>query len=308
MLTATIVTTGIFTMLHGGAVEAGIIPVLNVLTMSVFMTVLLEWTTSIWAPIMAHYLWNAVGSLVFNVVLLADDYPHIFTAVFLGNDIISGGVCRIEGSIWVLIVNSIFCVLIGFLSAIERKRTVKRHFTDTVAQRRQGQSLKKAQQADKIYSIRNVYNNNDYYPYYATYLSSTYCYNSYNQDSYTNNIVKFVVDVNGGEEPAIVVTPNPIDLGARPNGYWMRPIDVEVASSGGVFNIAAIEVEDPYFTLPELDMPTTLISTQPISFDITHGEGYGDIAGRLVIAFSETRDVELIDMTAFAYDLVRLSM
>ena len=59
--------------------------------------------------------------------------------------------------------------------------------------------------------IRNVYNNNDYYPYYATYLSSTYCYNSYNQDSYTNNIVKFVVDVNGGEEPAIVVTPNPID-------------------------------------------------------------------------------------------------
>ncbi|MEE1256139.1 MAG: type II CAAX endopeptidase family protein [Lachnospiraceae bacterium] len=133
MLTATIVTTGIFTMLHGGAVEAGIIPVLNVLTMSVFMTVLLEWTTSIWAPIMAHYLWNAVGSLVFNVVLLADDYPHIFTAVFLGNDIISGGVCRIEGSIWVLIVNSIFCVLIGFLSAIERKRTVKRHFTDTVA-------------------------------------------------------------------------------------------------------------------------------------------------------------------------------
>ena len=152
--------------------------------------------------------------------------------------------------------------------------------------------------------IRNVYNNNDYYPYYATYLSSTYCYNSYNQDSYTNNIVKFVVDVNGGEEPAIVVTPNPIDLGARPNGYWMRPIDVEVASSGGVFNIAAIEVEDPYFTLPELDMPTTLISTQPISFDITHGEGYGDIAGRLVIAFSETRDVELIDMTAFAYDPV----
>lgn len=133
ILIATIVTTGIFTLLHGGAIEAGIVPVFNVLTMSVFMTFLLEWSKSIWAPIMAHYLWNAVGSLVFNVVLLADDYPHIFTAVFLGNDIISGGVCRIEGSIWVLIVNSIFCVLIGFLSAIERKRTVKRHFTDTVA-------------------------------------------------------------------------------------------------------------------------------------------------------------------------------
>lgn len=132
MLTATIVTTGIFTMLHGGAVEAGIIPVLNVLTMSVFMTVLLEWTTSIWAPIMAHYLWNAVGSLVFNVVLLADDYPHILNAVFVGNDIVSGGVCRLEGSILVLIVNSIFCIMIVFLSVMKTKRTATRHVTDTV--------------------------------------------------------------------------------------------------------------------------------------------------------------------------------
>ena len=88
---------------------------------------------NIWMTLIITAVVILVGSLVFNVVLLADDYPHIFTAVFLGNDIISGGVCRIEGSIWVLIVNSIFCVLIGFLSAIERKRTVKRHFSDTVA-------------------------------------------------------------------------------------------------------------------------------------------------------------------------------
>ena len=129
ILIATIVTTGIFTLLHGGAIEAGIVPVFNVLTMSVFMTFLLEWSKSIWAPIIAHYLWNAVGSLVFNGVLLADDYPHILNAVFVGNDIISGGVCRIEGSILVLIENSILGIMIGFLSVM--KRTATRHVTDT---------------------------------------------------------------------------------------------------------------------------------------------------------------------------------
>lgn len=109
-----------------------LVPVFNVLTMSVFMTFLLEWSKSIWAPIIAHYLWNAVGSLVFNGVLLADDYPHILNAVFIGNDIVSGGVCRLEGSILVLIVNSIFCIMIGFLSVMKTKRTATRHVTDTV--------------------------------------------------------------------------------------------------------------------------------------------------------------------------------
>ena len=66
---------------------------------------------------------------MFNGVLLADDYPHILNAVFVGNDIVSGGVCRLEGSILVLIENSILGIMIGFLSVM--KRTATRHVTDT---------------------------------------------------------------------------------------------------------------------------------------------------------------------------------
>ena len=78
IILSTIVTTGLFTLMHGGAFEAGIIPVLNVLTMSLFMTVVLEYTDSLLAPIMIHFVWNAIGSLVLGGVSLADDYPHVF--------------------------------------------------------------------------------------------------------------------------------------------------------------------------------------------------------------------------------------
>jgi membrane protease YdiL (CAAX protease family) len=112
---AAIITTVLFTALHGGAFEAGIIPVLNVVTMSVFMALLLEYTGTIMAPIIIHFLWNAIGSLVLGAVSLADDYPHIINTLFTGNTIVSGGSYKLEGSIVVLIVNVLLAALIAFL-------------------------------------------------------------------------------------------------------------------------------------------------------------------------------------------------
>lgn len=51
-------TTILFTALHGGAFEAGVIPVLNVLTMNLLMTAVLEYSGSIIAPIIMHFLWT----------------------------------------------------------------------------------------------------------------------------------------------------------------------------------------------------------------------------------------------------------
>lgn len=104
-IAATFLTTGLFTLLHGGAFEAGVVAVLNVLTMSLLMTVMLEYTKSLWSPILAHFIWNAVGALVLNGVSLAEDYPNILNTVFVGNEILTGGACKIEGSIIVLMVN-----------------------------------------------------------------------------------------------------------------------------------------------------------------------------------------------------------
>ena len=121
IIVATIVTTILFTALHGGAFEAGIIPVLNVLTMSLLMTVVLEYSGSIIAPIIMHFLWNGIGALVLGGVSLADDYPNLFVTTFTGSDILSGGICKIEGSIIVLIVN---VILIAFFIFIQKKKNI----------------------------------------------------------------------------------------------------------------------------------------------------------------------------------------
>ncbi|TCS76395.1 hypothetical protein EDD59_12411 [Muricomes intestini] len=114
MLAAIIVTTALFTFMHGGAFEAGIISVLNVLSMSVLMTIVLEYTQSLIAPIIMHFIWNAVGAIILGGVSLADDYPYLFSTEFKGNGLLTGGVSKIEGSIVVLIINIVliagFCV------------------------------------------------------------------------------------------------------------------------------------------------------------------------------------------------------
>lgn len=116
---AVIVSTGLFTFAHGGAFEAGILPVLNVITMSLFVTAVLEYTDSLIAPIVIHFLWNGVGAIILGGVSLAEDYPHLFNMVISGNPILSGGSCKIEGSIIVLLMNLI--LMIGFIIAKKEK-------------------------------------------------------------------------------------------------------------------------------------------------------------------------------------------
>ncbi len=105
IIPAIVVTTALFTFCHGGALEAGIIPVLNVITMSLFATAIYEYTGTLMAPIMAHATWNIIGSIILGGVSLADDYPKLFHMVASGNPLISGGDYMIEGSIIVLFLN-----------------------------------------------------------------------------------------------------------------------------------------------------------------------------------------------------------
>lgn len=111
LTTAIIVTTSLFTALHGGAFEAGIVPVINVVTMCLFTTALYEAEKTLLAPIMAHAVWNIVGSLIFGTVSLAEDYPELFSSVAKGNTLISGGDYKIEGSIIVMILNLILMII-----------------------------------------------------------------------------------------------------------------------------------------------------------------------------------------------------
>ncbi|MBO0995612.1 CPBP family intramembrane glutamic endopeptidase [Bacillus sp. SD088] len=118
MIAATVLTTILFTAMHGGAFEAGIIPVLNVVSMSIFITLLLEYTGTIIAPIIAHFIWNTIGAIILGGVSLASDYPSLLKTTFQGNPLISGGDYGIEGSGIVLAVN----VILGIYLFVMNKR------------------------------------------------------------------------------------------------------------------------------------------------------------------------------------------
>lgn len=119
VIAATCVSSALFTLLHGGAFEVGLIPILNVLTMSLLMTVVLEYTKSLIAPIIMHFLWNSIGAIILGGVSLAEDYPHMFTSIFEGNTLLSGGTCKMEGSIVVFFLN---IILISVFIILLRKR------------------------------------------------------------------------------------------------------------------------------------------------------------------------------------------
>lgn len=121
LISATIVTTFMFTGLHFGAIEAGIIPAMNVFTMSLFMIAVLEYTGSLVAPSIIHAIWNIVGCIIFGSVALASDYPHLYNATFTGSEILSGGEVKMEGSIVVLILNILLTCLFIFLNKKETK-------------------------------------------------------------------------------------------------------------------------------------------------------------------------------------------
>lgn len=120
LTSSVIVTTVLFTLLHGGAIVAGIIPTLNVITMSLFMSILLEHTQSLIAPIIAHSIWNIIGAIILGSVSLADDYPKLFNAQFVGNEILSGGDLKFEGSLIVLVIN--LCLIISFLLLYKKEQ------------------------------------------------------------------------------------------------------------------------------------------------------------------------------------------
>lgn len=125
IIAAIIVSTILFTLMHGGAFDAGLIAVLNVVFMSLFMNLLLEYYNSINVPIIVHFIWNFISAIIFGLSSLPDDYPHIFTSTVNGNSIVSGGVFKIEGSIIVTVINLVFVILYGILILKKRNKISK---------------------------------------------------------------------------------------------------------------------------------------------------------------------------------------
>lgn len=111
---AIVFTSLIFTLLHGGAFEVGLVGVLNVVSMSILMSLLLIYRKGLVAPIMVHFIWNFIGGIILGGVSLAEDYPSIYNLSFTGSKILAGGSFKLEGSIVVFLVNISMIALVYF--------------------------------------------------------------------------------------------------------------------------------------------------------------------------------------------------
>ena len=120
LVSALIVTTLLFMLLHGGAFEAGLVAIINVLTMCLLTHYMFEVEGSLFAPIMAHATWNIVGGLFLGGIQLAEDYPSLFTMIVAKNNIFSGGDYKMEASLVVTFLN--FFLLVFYYWKFTKKK------------------------------------------------------------------------------------------------------------------------------------------------------------------------------------------
>lgn len=107
---AVLISSLIFTLLHGGAFEEGIIPVLNVVTMSLFMSFLYEYEGSLMAPVMAHSIWNILGGIFLGTVSLAPDYPSLYSLNINNSPGVGRVQYKLEYSLLILLINILLSV------------------------------------------------------------------------------------------------------------------------------------------------------------------------------------------------------
>ena len=94
--------------------------------------------------------------------------------------------------------------------------------------------------------------------------------------------------------------PDPIDLGYRPLGAWMRPLEVQLTATGASQAITALEADKDFFVI-DAQIPGTVSGNVPYKFTVTHGEGNpGAINGNVVVT-TNSRKAYIFDIQAVAY-------
>ncbi len=73
--------------------------------------------------------------------------------------------------------------------------------------------------------------------------------------------------------PDIVLTPDTLDLGYRPNGAWMRPVGLKLYNNGAHTEIQNVLVSNSYFQIDLGDavIPFSIDSLQSVDFTLTTG-------------------------------------
>ena len=117
--------------------------------------------------------------------------------------------------------------------------------------------------------------------------------------TYRANIMLDVVY--GAVSSPIVISPNPIDLGMRPAGAWMRPVNVDLTTDSLAASVLSIESTNKYFVISNVQTPAHVTTENPLSVKIKNAESnvVGEMNGQLVVTTNYGENV--VDMKAVTY-------
>ena len=136
--------------------------------------------------------------------------------------------------------------------------------------------------------------------YYKTDSGSGLDATSINSTGYTNgfkNVIKLDITA-----PAIAaeLEVSPVDLGYRPNNAWTKPVELTLSSTGAPFSVNALDIDNNYFTLENVNVPFITPNTINVA---TGNANAGVVEGTLTVLYNETeRTAKQFNITANAYD------
>ena len=121
--------------------------------------------------------------------------------------------------------------------------------------------------------------------------------------SQRNFLPKTTFEYAAGGAAAVTTDPAVLDLGARPNGFWMAPFVFNLENTGGAINVTSFDFNNSYFTA-EAELPAQVYAGNPLEVTVTTGEADpGLINTEMLVMFDGgSKNFETFNISATAYD------
>ena len=108
--------------------------------------------------------------------------------------------------------------------------------------------------------------------------------------------------VNPRDEGGISITPDPVAMGYRPNGAWMRPFEVQLTNPGTAQTITSVETTNEDFFIIDANVPEVVSATKPFKFTIDNADAPAGPYSAQLVVWTSNRLAYTFDLSATAYD------
>ena len=100
----------------------------------------------------------------------------------------------------------------------------------------------------------------------------------------------------------LAVNPDPVEMGYRPNGAWMRPFEAQLTTTGAAETVIAIETSNEDFFLIDGKFPTVVEANKPMKFTIDNNDAPAGPYSAELVVWSNTRKAYIFNVSATTYD------